>query len=1061
MSPLLGALGDSSEYAYRGNLDDFPTDFNFTNIPGAEPGIAYTTGPITISGINNKVQVSVSSGSSIAVNSGIFTSGPTFVRSGDTISIYRPTTQGTDADFSKTYRTTVTIGGGKFFKEWVVTTRDKDSSPTPFTFTSISNQELGIAATSNTITVSGLEPTVSSVASIVSGVGSFSKNGGPTGTASTIGNGDTIFIASAGPTDYSKTNTTVLSVGNYSTSYSISTRDADTTVDQFVFNNFVNVAISSSFDSNSITLSGADVDTVPAPVPLTATVTGGFLKVERGSSTVRDFSTDPAIVYNGDVLTLSLNSSVDYSSTTSATLSITGVNTPVGIASTFSVTTRPNISDTIVDQFQFVDKDRQNRNVLVISDPIVISGITTGADDFSNIFLTNNADGGEYRITRNGNVVSGFTTESGLVRSGDIVELRIKTSPASEGTVLTNVSIAGTDNSDINNILRQTRTDTWVVKSARRECPLSIPTLATVNGVEPATLQSVTFTPTSYDADCNVVVNTSNSNSYLDVNGTIGNDLVVLPGVACTVYMTSGTFSEIRTTTIKLTANNNVPTPIDTTAKWSVVTRASNDPTVTISVSPSSITCGGESTLTWSTTNTVSLVTEGFSGVSTAGGLTVNPRTTTTYKITATGPDNTTRTGSATLLVNTTAQASILASDTLVEYNGSVTLAWGTSNASSVISNFGTTLTSGQITLTGLRQSKTYTVEAVSNSGCGNSPPASVTVNVEPCEEITDSDRSYGNFTLNYIYADAGNGFAYYYTSASGLGLNSLARDTSSTSEQFATTTPSGQNGPLGWGQCGSSTNNCSNNYVNYNLASWTVPAGVTSITITLGGAGGGGAGGGGLYDGGDGGSGGEAIRDWPVVPGAKILYAIGFGGKGSPGCGDGGTYSAGPGYSSWAWYNSQDPNNTNTNLIAWAEGGGGGFRSVTSGPVDGADGRASGGSTGNTVGGGSAGGAGGSTSSSNPCNSNATAGSSGGNGYIVIDYEITGTSETWSALINGINDQYRASFNRPPTVSEMDYWIGQYINSTTTVASIKSSISTSRAYKSFTGAISSCFTTL
>jgi hypothetical protein len=43
MSPLLGALGDSSEYAYRGTLDDIPSDFSLTTILNAEPGIAYTT----------------------------------------------------------------------------------------------------------------------------------------------------------------------------------------------------------------------------------------------------------------------------------------------------------------------------------------------------------------------------------------------------------------------------------------------------------------------------------------------------------------------------------------------------------------------------------------------------------------------------------------------------------------------------------------------------------------------------------------------------------------------------------------------------------------------------------------------------------------------------------------------------------------------------------------------------------------------------------------------------------------------------------------------------------
>ena len=109
MSPLLGAVGDSSEYAYRGTLDDVPADFNFTNLTGADTGIGQTSGPITISGINNKVLVSVSAGASVAINSGIFTSGPGFVRSGETISLYTPTTSGSDTDFGKTYSVTATV----------------------------------------------------------------------------------------------------------------------------------------------------------------------------------------------------------------------------------------------------------------------------------------------------------------------------------------------------------------------------------------------------------------------------------------------------------------------------------------------------------------------------------------------------------------------------------------------------------------------------------------------------------------------------------------------------------------------------------------------------------------------------------------------------------------------------------------------------------------------------------------------------------------------------------------------------------------------------------------
>ena len=52
--PLLGSYGGSSEYAYRGTLDDFPNDFSFTNLTNLNPGGVYVSDPVTITGINNK-----------------------------------------------------------------------------------------------------------------------------------------------------------------------------------------------------------------------------------------------------------------------------------------------------------------------------------------------------------------------------------------------------------------------------------------------------------------------------------------------------------------------------------------------------------------------------------------------------------------------------------------------------------------------------------------------------------------------------------------------------------------------------------------------------------------------------------------------------------------------------------------------------------------------------------------------------------------------------------------------------------------------------------------------
>lgn len=1059
MSPLLGALGDSSEYAFRGTLDDVPADFNFTNITGGEPGTAYTSGPVTITGLNNKVLVTVSAGASVAVNSGIFTSGPTFIRSGETISLYTPTTQGSDTDFSKTYTVTATVG--KTSKNWTVTTRDKDSTPDTFTFINSTNQELGITSTSNTIVVSGLDSTVPSNAAITSGISSFSKNGGATGTATTIGNGDTIAIVLRAPTDYSQTNTTAITVGTYTTTYSVSTRAADTTVNQFTFTNFTNVAISSAFDSNSITLSGADNNTAAAPVPLTATVTGGFLRVVRGSSIVRDFNTAPATVFNGDILTLKLNSSSSYSTTTSATLRVTGANDSVGVGSTFSVTTRPIVSDTIVDQFQVVDKTGQGRNISTISDPITISGITTHADDFARIFLTNNADGAQFRITRAGTVVRDFSSSDGGVRNGDVVDLRITTSPASEGTVLTNVNIAGTDNTDINNIIQQTRSDTWVVKSAKRNCPLVAPTLDAITGVEPSTLQSVTFIPTSYDSDCNVVVNTSNSNSYLNVNGTTGNNLVVLPGVACTVFMTAGTFSETRTTTVTLTANNNIPSPTSTSTTWSVTPRSINNPTVSIVANPSIITCNESTTLTWSSTGAVRVTTDGFTGVTTSGTLTVGPLTSNkTYSITATGTDNTARTSTASVLVNTTAAATLTASSTSIDYNDSVTLQWATANASSVVSNFGVTATSGSTTLNNLKSTQTYTVRAVSNSGCADSPTQSVTVNVAPCVEDTQADGSYApGVTLNYTLANPGNGFDYYFSGSTGSGVNNAARQSQSysDSEYFQGSSSASVC------TCGSQAA-CLNASNGPNGDSWTVPAGVSVVTITVAGAGGGGGGGGAIVSGGTGGSGAYGSLAVSVSPGQKFSWSFGGGGMGGYPCGNGNTPNnggngcyGGPGWPTRVF------NNNGRQIIA-AGGGGGGGRGIGGDPGYGSvdpGGSMSAGAAGN-------GGAGGdydyfvrSDGGLQCSNTPSQYGDYGGPGYVQFNYTVNIEGASWSSLIFTINSQYKSSFNRPPTSPEMDYWIDRYVGGTESLSAIRGYIATGSSYKSSKGAVTYCGKTL
>lgn len=1048
MSPLLGAIGDSSEYSYRGNLDDLPNEFSFTNVSNAEPGIAYTTGPITISGINNKIFVSVSAGSSIAVSSGIFTSGPVYVRNNETISIRIPTTKGTDADFSKSYFSRVKIG--KLNKDWVVTTRNKDLTPDPFTFTNFSNQELGVIRTSNTITITGIETSVPTNASITSGIGSFSKNGGPTGVAATVGNGDTIAITLPGPTNYSEINTTTFTVGTFTAPFSVSTRASDTTVDQFSFTNYVDVGLSSSFDSVPIVLSGADTNTFGAPVPLTATVSGGFLKVVRASSIVRDFSASSATVFNGDVLTVRLNSSPNYSTSTSAILTIAGTNNPVGVTSTFRVTTRPIISDTIPNQFQFVDKSGQGRNISTISDSITLSGITTHANDFATAFLTNNNDGGQFRVTRSGVVVRDFSSDSAQVRNGDIINLKITTSPASNGSVLTRFNVSGTDNNDINNIISQTINDTWIVQSAVRNCTLVAPTLTSISNADPSSVRSVTFIPVSYDNDCGVVVNTSNTSSYLDVNGTIGNNLTVLPGVACTVFMTSPDFSSTRTTTVTLTATNNIPSPITTSSNWSISSRSSNDPTATITANPSTISCNESTTITWFTTKAANITTNGFTGVTTSGSLSVGPlKQTTTFSITARSTDNTTATSSITVLVNSTADVQLNASSTSIAYNGSVTLDWLATNASSVVSNFGVSATSGSITLNNLKSTTTYTIRAVSNSGCADSVTKSVTVNVASCTKTTTTETITPGVVLSYTYANAGDGYYYYYTGVSGSSVNNASR------------TATNSSGSKTWD---------GNTVTGRTTDFFQVPAGVYSIYGIARGSGAGGGGGGPSLSGGGGGGGGQAYGTIYTSPGTYYQITYGPGGVGAPANGPGNTPNNGGTGAFGTSGTGGTISDINNNDILRGRAGYGGGRNI---------GGAGGGGTpnqwqtsfgenvNNTGNGGTNIGSAGAVTAAgvNYRSGGAGGGKSavGGNGngsWVYISWNVSVEGASWNILIGYIRDGYVSYFNRPPTSSEMNYWISQYTSyNYGTVAEIKSAIANSGAYYSNTGAIDECGT--
>jgi len=113
-----------------------------------------------------------------------------------------------------------------------------------------------------------------------------------------------------------------IGTGSWDTNDFLEYEPADTTPDPFTFTDQTGVALSTVTTSNIITVSGIDVAT---PI----SITGGTYAINGGS-----YTSTSGTVSNGDTVTVQLNSSGRYFTTTNTTLTIGGVS---GI---FSVTTQ-------------------------------------------------------------------------------------------------------------------------------------------------------------------------------------------------------------------------------------------------------------------------------------------------------------------------------------------------------------------------------------------------------------------------------------------------------------------------------------------------------------------------------------------------------------------------------------------------------------------------------------------------------------------------------------------------------------------------------------------------
>jgi sugar lactone lactonase YvrE len=373
--------------------------FAFIAVTGAPLNTIVASNPVTIAGIVVPAPISIAGGQ-FRIGAGAYASGNATVNAGDVVTVAV-----TSAATSNTTATaTLTVAG--FSAPFSVTTVSQHITPDPFSFTPVSNAAPGSLQTSNTVTITGIDIAVPiSIAG-----GAYRVNGGAfTGAAGTVNNGDTVTVQLAAAATLGTTTTATLTVSNVSAGFSVTTTTAQATPNAFSFTPQTNVARSMVVTSNTVTITG-----INAAVPIS--VTGGSYSVNGGA-----FTTAPGSVVNGNTVALRQTSSANFSITTTATLTVSGVS------GSFAVTTAA--PSTTPNPFAFTALTNVTAGSTQTSNTVTITGI--------DIPVSISIVGGTYSL--NGGA---FTSAAGMISSGNTVAVRLVASSTAGATVTATLTVS-------------------------------------------------------------------------------------------------------------------------------------------------------------------------------------------------------------------------------------------------------------------------------------------------------------------------------------------------------------------------------------------------------------------------------------------------------------------------------------------------------------------------------------------------------------------------------------------------------------------------------------------
>lgn len=722
--PILGVKGGGSESVYRGELDDYPEIFTFTNLIDVEPGETYLSEIINISGLNYRAKVSiVGEDASFSINGGSYISTTGFVKNGDTLRLSITPEQTFNAnDFNKT--TTAIVSVGRLSSSWEVKTRIIDDTPNIFSIDESFNIPISVELVSNYVILSGIEPNYYATATISSDIGLLQVNNNPRTKTTNVFNGDEIILIKPAledtPNSYDTPTEIIVSVGGFSTTWTINPVSADITPDSFSFINLNLVGINTAITSNTITITGINSTSIPrytVPISIGSTSGVNFSYSINGGA----YKTTTGSVGNGDTISLKVNTPPIYST------SIAGIVTVGGITTSWNLITRDTPINTIPNSFVFNDVgNNQQFNTILTSNNITLSGISSGQSSVA--FIANGA--GTFRVTRNGIVIRDYSAAATSIQNNDVITLRLLSPPTYDQTNSTTFTVSGID---FNNV-QGSRSDAWSITNYP-------------SPDAPTVLFSVGSNPNANILSDDINFGDSTLLSW-QVTGEIAAAItnVSLSGFGTVANSGSVTVSPNSTTVYTLTA-----TGPGGTVSQNITINIPPAPSINSFItSPSPIPIGSNSTLSWDVSNVITSLSvnqEIGNVINLEPFRTISPTETTTYIITAIGPGGTT-TASTTLNVIPPPNITFDAVPQNTNIGSSATLTWDVPNADtvSIDNGIGTVNNSGS-TVVFPTNNTTYTLTATNISGTETS---TVNVNVYPLPTvnvftITPTNISAGN----------------------------------------------------------------------------------------------------------------------------------------------------------------------------------------------------------------------------------------------------------------------------------------------------------------------------